>query len=189
MTWSPPKERSTTLLNAVRVLRIFARLVELKRSLEAASPDPGLNFWNIQYGGLMNLSVIEWCKLFGGDKNNDLHWKNVYANSIDDFRSRMIKASGVSPSVWTAYHSHLKSWRDQEFAHQDIDARPRENYPHFDIALAVARFYHAELIAELDDLKVSSLPKDLDQWRKRYREEFDLAAPIALASTTHLARR
>lgn len=189
MTWSPPKERSTTLLSAVRVLRIFARLVELKRSLEAANPDPRLNFWNVQYGGLMNLSVIEWCKLFGSDKNNDLHWKNVYANRIDDFRSRMIEASGVSASAWKAYHSHLKNWRDQEFAHEDIDARPRERYPHFDIALAVAGFYHAELIAELDELEVFSLPKDLAQWRKIYRAEFDVAAPIALASTAHLAKR
>jgi hypothetical protein len=38
-----------------------------------------LNFWRLIYGNLMDMAVIEWCKLFGSDseEHQPAHWKNI----------------------------------------------------------------------------------------------------------------
>ena len=53
------------------------RTIQLRRTLHAVWADPPLNFWRVIYGNLTDMAVLEWCKLFGSDddQNQPIHWK------------------------------------------------------------------------------------------------------------------
>ncbi len=56
-----------TLLDAAQVLTNLVRNIHLRRELKAVCPDPHLAFWRLIYGDLSDITVLEWCKLFGSD--------------------------------------------------------------------------------------------------------------------------
>jgi hypothetical protein len=60
-------DRRRQLVEAAQVLGILVWNILLKRALHTADRNPRLNFWRVQYGNLMDMAVIDWCKLFGSD--------------------------------------------------------------------------------------------------------------------------
>jgi len=50
---------------ALQVADNLARCIALKRALAAADPDPALNFWRVFTAIMLDMAVLEWCKLFG----------------------------------------------------------------------------------------------------------------------------
>ncbi len=60
----------------------LVRSATLKRVLRKVDPEPGLNFWRVIYGNLLDFSVIEWCKTFGAD-GKDGHWKDIVTDPAD----------------------------------------------------------------------------------------------------------
>ena len=59
--------RQAQLKDVIDVLVSMARNIQLKRAVTAADPDPTLNFWRVQYGNLLDVAVLDWCKLFGAE--------------------------------------------------------------------------------------------------------------------------
>ena len=80
-------ERKQRLLSVVEVLASMVRTIQLRRTFNAVSPTPNLVMWRVIYGNLTDMAVLEWCKLFGSDdeQNQPVHWKNVAPDS-EQFR-------------------------------------------------------------------------------------------------------
>src|SRR5215471_11762480 len=94
-------DSSHRLAETAGVLYALVRNILLKRALHAADPEPRLNFWRIQYGNLMDLAVIDWCKLFGSDdaERQLIHWKNI-ADDQHIFRSALLRALAMTREDW-----------------------------------------------------------------------------------------
>ncbi|MFZ0589341.1 MAG: hypothetical protein WAM39_02545 [Bryobacteraceae bacterium] len=113
--------RKQQLVMAINTIANLIRSVHLKRSLAAIDPNPALNFWRLLYGQLLDIAVLDWCKLFGSDdeEHQPVHWKNVFEDH-DGFRSDMLKAVNATKSDWDAYWKEMKTYRDTHVAHLDF---------------------------------------------------------------------
>jgi hypothetical protein len=187
MTPSPAVQRGKTLLATARLLGRFAQLVQVKRALEAADADPQQHMWRILYGGLSNLAAIEWCKAFGANHSNKLHWKRVYTADENGFRAAMLTAVRLTHAEFTDYWAGIKHWRDTDFAHTDPDAEKLPQWPHFEVGLLAADFYYDRVLTELsNDHGVDMLPRDLAHYRTIFDADVSQAAKLALAATATL---
>ena len=181
-------DRADSLRRVAYLLGNFARQVELKRALERVDIDPHLNFWRLLYGGLTNLAVIEWCKLFGAEGSNELHWKRLFPDRIEEFREGLFAETGIDAAGFRAYWHEIKLWRDASFAHHEQGATLPPKWPHFDIALQSAEFYYRWVVEELDDAAHYLLPRDLKHYRQIVSAEYESAAVLALAATQNLPK-
>jgi len=182
----PAEKRVQTLRSVARLLGMFARQVELKRALEATEREPHLDFWRLMYGGLSNLAVIEWCKLFGAVGSNALHWQRVFPDRQHEFRIGLHTTTAMDDAAFSAYWRDIKRWRDTDFAHFDPHATRPRKWPHFDAALAAADYYYSWVVAELDERDHHLFPADLASFRRTVRLGYDEAAVCALTSTRDL---
>jgi hypothetical protein len=189
MVISGAERRTQNLRSVARLLATFAKQVEVKRALEATDRQPHLDFWRVVYGGLSNLAVIEWCKLFGAVGSNTLHWQRVYADRLGEFRAGLQVATAMDDGAFTAYWREIKIWRDTEFAHFEPDAERPPTWPHFAAALKAADYYYGWVWAELDEGGLSLFPASLTTFRQTIRSDYDNAATLALASTKSLPQR
>jgi hypothetical protein len=178
------RNRSRQLADTAEVLGTLVRNILLKRALHAADPNPRLNFWRIQYGNLMDMAVIDWCKLFGSDdtERQPIHWKNI-ADDQDIFRSALLKALAMTHEDWEAYWQDMKKYRDFTAAHHDPRRAEIATYPVLDKALDSAFFYFEYIQHEMQKLGVGLQPADV----RRYAADFEAkcleVARIALEST------
>src|SRR5262245_44399335 len=135
-------DRLRQLAETAEVLGTLVRNILLKLALHTADPNPRLNFWRIQYGNLMDLAVIDWCKLFGSDdaKRQPIHWKNI-ADDQHSFRSALLKELAMTPEAWESYWQEMKRYRDFNAAHHDPRRAEIANFPVLETALLSAFFY------------------------------------------------
>ncbi len=181
-------KRVQTLRSVARLLAIFAKQVELKRALAVADPQPQLEFWRLMHGGLSNLAVIEWCKLFGAKGSNALHWQRVYSDRECEFRTGLRAATAMNDPAFTVYWRNIKSWRDSNFAHFDPDAELPPKWPNFDTAIAAADYYYSWVNVELAKSEFHLHPATLKTFRQTVRSGYDKAAALAVHSTKDLSQ-
>jgi hypothetical protein len=158
-------------LNAViRTLTNLVRSAYLKRALTSADSEPRLNFWRVIYGNLLDITVLEWCKLFGADAedHNQVHWKIVFPDEAV-FRDGLLKYLGVDRDSWDAYWHQMKKYRDQQVAHLDFGKRDVSHYPVLDLAIASSCFYYDQVLTEL---RARGLAQEYPNDLKVYGDEF-----------------
>jgi hypothetical protein len=178
--------RKDDLIAHVYRLVGVARSAHLKRALAEVEPKPGLNFWRLIYGNLLDVAVLEWCKLFGTDAE-PTHWKKVIADH-DTFRSGLLAALKIQETVWTAYWEEMKYYRDNRVSHnvEDVDL---ERWPRLDLALESSYYYYARLIKELRDLGETKYPDDLREYGERFAAQAIAIAKTALSSTSGITEK
>jgi hypothetical protein len=94
------------LIDTYDVLVTLVRTIRLRRALQDTNPKPHLTFWIVINNSLFDTAVLDWCKLFGSDKEErqPTHWKNVVARPDQDaFRAELLRAVGVSRPEWESY--------------------------------------------------------------------------------------
>lgn len=178
------------LTGALQVVANLARCIALKRALAAADPDPALNFWRVLHGNLLDMAVLEWCKLFGSDDEDHqlVHWKNVFTDEAV-FRGDLLAHLGTDLPTWTGYWHQLKAYRDQHVAHLDFSKRDVTHYPDLDAALASATYYYRRLIAELRAQGEARFPDDLGAYYEEFLAQAREIAQAATASTRGFPER
>lgn len=160
----------------------LVRSATLKRVLHKVDPEPDLNFWRVIYGNLLDFSVIEWCKTFGGD-GEEGHWKDIVTDP-DSFRSEMLEQLKIDHGQWEAYWLEMKHYRDTVAAHASYD--PDIPIPCLDIALESAFFYFRYLIKHLGDLGISRKPDDLRLYAMTFENLAEKVAQAALNATKNI---
>lgn len=176
------------LIEVVNLLGSLTRSAHLKRVLSALDPDPALNFWRVMHGNLLDITVLEWCKLFGSDheEHQKTHWKNVVANQ-DAFRSELLGELGVDMKAWQAYWLEMKNYRDQHVAHRDFAKSDVTHFPKLDLALQSSAVYYRYVISELRKLGVARYPDDLRAYGEAFADQARTIAGKALEATLVLA--
>jgi hypothetical protein len=164
----------------------IARCVALKRALAAADPDPALNFWRVLHGNLLDIAVLDWCKLFGSndEEHQQVHWKKIFADEAA-FRAGLLAHNHLDQNAWDGYWQVMKNYRDQQVAHLDFNRRDVMHYPNLEPALLSVFFYYSRLIAELRALGEARFPDDLSTYHEAFLAQ---AAEIARAATACTSR-
>jgi hypothetical protein len=180
----PPHDRPRQLTETAEVLGTLVRNILLKRALHTANPNPKLNFWRIQYGNLMDMAVIDWCKLFGSDdaERQPIHWKNI-ANDRDSFRSALLSQLAMTHEDWEVYWQHMKRYRDFNAAHHDPRRAEIPTYPVLDTALRSAFFYFEHVRQEMEKLGMDLPPANIRAYATDFEAKCIEVARIAMAST------
>lgn len=179
----------------VEILNIIAnviRSVHLKRVLSELDPDPHLNFWRVMHANLLDMAVIDWCKLFGSDdeEHQKTHWKNVIPDAEHDtFRQELYQALGTDEAGYRAYWQDMKNYRDQHAAHRDFEKADVTHYPILDRALESCRVYYRHVIARLRERGVTRYPDDLGAYGKAFESQAREIANAALAATKDIKER
>jgi cation transport regulator ChaC len=187
---------------AVTVLSAVIWHIHLKRVMHATDPAPRLNFWRLIYGDLMDMAVIEWCKLFGSDHevHQPVHWKNILPEDRHEaFRTGLLAHLRVSQEDWLRYREGMKHYRDNHAAHMSAPwlrpdpkdkALPEDRYPELGMALEAAYFYYRALIARLADGGIDRrYPPDIGEYCERYVAQATEAARKALAATADMEEK
>jgi hypothetical protein len=177
-------DRRQRLLAAGEVLVSLVRTIQVRRTLHVVWADPPLNFWRVIYGNLTDMAVLEWCKLFGSDddQNQPIHWKNV-ALDPDAFKRAMLANLVIYDSKWRSYWTEMKTYRDQVVAHHDERRRDIKRFPTFDLALESSYFYYKHILSELGKLGENRQPKDLLNYGKDFSAQCRNIAAVATDAT------
>lgn len=178
--------RKVDLIAHVFRLVGVARSAHLKRALTEINAGPALNFWRLIYGNLLDVAVLEWCKVFGTHAE-PTHWKKVITDH-DSFRKGLFAALKVDEPAWVAYWEEMKNYRDNCIAHHIEDA-DFEKYPKLDLALESSYYYYAHLIKELRELGETKYPDDLREYSTRFAAQATLIAKAALGATAGIPEK
>lgn len=180
-------DRSTQLSTAIEVLTSVIRSIILKRELHAAYPEPELNFWRVIYGNLMDVSVLEWCKLFGsdGEAKQPIHWKQVVQNH-GTFKAALLDKLGMTAPQWEEYWQQMKRYRDLNVAHFDPRRQEIKHFPTLDAALASSYFYYTFVRGELEKLGIQQCPVDIEAYGRQFADTCRDAATAALNATRNI---
>jgi hypothetical protein len=175
--------RRAVLTDHAQRLVAVVRNAHLKRALASVDPQPSLHFWCITYGNLLDVSVLEWCKVFGTNAE-PTHWRRVIKDKNHDaFRKGLLVALGITSAEWIAYWKEMKNYRDKLAAHY-IDDGTVHAYPNLTLAITSSCFYYAHLIKELRALGEKRFPEDLSTYGARFEAQAKDIAKTALAATS-----
>lgn len=124
-------------------------------------------FWVGINGNCLDISVLEWCKLFG-DKRDPHFWKSI-VDSGSTFEDELYSLVG-SQGFWDAYVLKMREYRDKFVAH--LDNEFTAHIPSMDDALAVSRHYYEWVAVEATlSGAIGGLPSDLEEFYQRHYKE------------------
>lgn len=182
--------------HTIRVLASVIWNIHLKRVVHAVDPKPRLNFWRLMYGNLLDMAVIEWCKLFGSDheEHQPVHWKNMVPESDHHaFRQGLLEQQKMTADAWLEYWRQVKGYRDNHAAHFSAEWLRAENkpqYPELGPALEAAYYYYSELIGRLDAGGIAHrYPTDIREYCDRFAAQVKEAATRAVGATADMVEK
>jgi len=178
--------RKDDLITHVERLVNVTRSAQLKRSLTSVESDPALNFWRVIYGNLLDVAVLEWCKIFGTNAE-PAHWKKIVTDH-DAFQKDLLALLKIDKATWTMYWDELKNYRNKSIAHHCKEGGP-ENYPKLDLALESSYYYYAYLIKELRVFGRSKFPDDLREYSEKFARQATDIARKALTATSGITEK
>ena len=182
--------RKQRLLHVVEVLASVVRTIQLRRTFSVVSPTPTLVMWRVIYGNLTDMAVLEWCKLFGSDdeQNQPVHWKHI-APDPEQFRKDLFSNLRIYELKWRSYWTEMKRYRDRVVAHHDQRRIEIKNYPTFDIALDSAYFYYDYVVSELRKNGIDQQPKNLRAYGAEFAAQCRDIAAAAMGATKSFEER
>jgi hypothetical protein len=121
----------------------------------------GQHFWQHSSSNFLDAAVLEWCKLFGGERDSKYHWSKIVSDPTT-FEPELLRHLGVDADTFAKCIEKMRHYRDKFVAH--LDYEKIMYIPDFDLAKAAVEFYHAHVLknelASSDDS--AGLVTDLD---------------------------
>ena len=127
------------LAYVVRNIAYYRALAKHKESLDQ-------NFWIYGFNNFFDMSVLEWCKVFGS-RAEPTYWTTVVAD-IQAFRESMLTELSLTRDEWDSYWDEMKTYRDFSVAHH-ADPPNQTRYPNLDTALASTIYLFGHLVNQL----------------------------------------
>jgi hypothetical protein len=116
-------------------------------------------FWRTVHGNFLDVSVLEWCKLFG-DLRAQHHWSKCVSDQ-PAFCKALYAHVGLSAAEFEAYRIELRTYRDKFVAH--LDELNEINFPDIQSAIDSVRFLYRHMLVNEDDLNAfHDAPQDGD---------------------------
>ena len=161
----------------------IARCIHIKQVLHSVEPNPSQNFWRLLYGGMLDLPVLDWCKVFGSN-SEPTHWTGIVTD-VEEFRTGMLEYLEIDESKWTDYWNGMKSYRDELVAHHEAGTEVG-TYPSLDIALRSCYFFHSYLSDALYHPAIVPADQRLDSYCTEFRSLATDIAQAALEATADI---
>lgn len=106
------------------------------------------NFWIHTRNTHLLYAIIEWCKIFGTDRNES-HWKKIFKKESKYFenavRERILNKAEFSGAEWNDYWKKLCDFRNEYCAHRNPDSQIP--VPFMDKSFKAASAYFEFIIA------------------------------------------
>ncbi len=119
------------------------------------------DFWITVVGNFIDVSVLEWSKLFvyHSDKH---HWKQIVSDK-KEFRSRLVKTLGITNADWSKSWHENKDYRDKFIAH--LDSEHTMDVPDMTLPQRMVEFYFDDLRTYCSSNSVlDGMPRDMSQY-------------------------
>ena len=140
-----------------------------KAGSECEQPERREQFWLSVNSNFIDISVLEWCKLFGDYKDKH-HWKKIMSHDMD-FKQRMFDELKIKQTDLDKVHGSIKSYRDKFVAH--LDSEEKMNIPLLGEALKMVFFYYSEVKRICES--TNDWPPSLEEfYEKRFKEAVSL---------------
>lgn len=165
----------------IRIVVQISRCIHLKRVLSRADADPQLNFWRLMQGGLLDLAVLEWTKIFGSNAE-PTHWRSLITDHAA-FKGDLLRYVGCTEAEWASYWHGMKGYRDEYIAHHSANPTITQ-YPTLDMALKSCYFYYSHLITIVRAAGQQCFPDDLEVYCNRFAAQSKEIADAAINATT-----
>lgn len=94
------------------------------------------DFWRRVNGNFLDISVLEWCKLFAEPRGAH-GWRKVLTDP-PAFEAALLAHIQMSPAEFEGYCVGMRTYRDKFVAH--LDDNPTAKYPHLDVAIKSTKF-------------------------------------------------
>jgi hypothetical protein len=120
-------------------------------------------FWATTIQSHLELALINWCKVFGSERQ-DIHWTKTTTGNTEDLRNRMLSKTGFTENERKGYQTKIRDFRDKFVAYLDMDGVMHGGLPDFDPALQVAYAYEEWAKA------IESALREYASFRLRYEE-------------------
>ncbi len=175
-----------------QILDHLFRLVYVVRNaacneaLSRYKDDFNQNYWILIYNNFLDIAVMEWCKIFGSNKE-PTHWKTL-VDDHDIFRQNLLKALNIDDAAWKSYWMGMKDYRDTQVAHHQYNPNIT-HYPNLNIALESSFYYYNWLISKLRSLAISSFPDDLKDYYSRFVDQALNFADVSFQATKDIKER
>lgn len=134
------------LRRVVILMTAFTRNLAYFRAFEPFRqriPLGGWDFWMTLSNNSLDMTVLEWCKLFADPKDKH-HWRKI-ASEPDVFEATLMADVNANAETFGDYLKSMRRYRDKFVAHLDSDVVME--IPLMDIAVRSVRCYHAHLVA------------------------------------------
>lgn len=125
-------------------------------------------FWTDTSNAHLLQACIYWCMVFGSDRTNPTHWKELSDDDSDalqeSFRADLYSSLCTTPAEWNKYREEMVSFRNKYVAHRELGHS--QPVPMLDRALEVA-FHYDDWIRKaiapdiLDELPLRELVNEL----------------------------
>lgn len=165
----------------IKLVGQIVRCIHMKRELTNLDSEPELNFWRLIYGGLLDLAVLEWTKIFGSNAEPS-HWKGVVDDQVT-FRKDLLAFVGISESEWEAYWKEMKGYRDEGVAHHS-NCPSVTQYPVLDLALKSSYFYYSYLVPKYRAEGGTKYPDDIEEYCNRLKSQISDIGKLAIDATS-----
>jgi hypothetical protein len=141
------------------------------------TPSMTNQYWNTTHGNYIDIAVIEWCKLFGSDRQEKFHWKSV-VNDAARYKKQLLTVFGKGETEWAVYRETILKYRDKFVAH--LDEEKNCIVPYLKTALKLVENHYDYLLEyEAEDDFVSLVPPI----QGYYQKHFEMARKVHVKCT------
>ena len=155
------------------------------RSLLKYKDEFSQKYWIFVFNNSFDMSILEWCKVFGTD-SEPTHWKKlVEEHDHDNFREGLLKHINLTDPEWDRYWREVKDYRNNLITHFRKDPKIIR-YPSLDNIINSTFYYYEWLVKKLEEYGIKQEPEDLRGYYIKCLEQANLFSETAYRSTENI---
>jgi len=152
-------------------VRHFAYYKAVAEKLNKGRVSGDTYFWKATNNAHLFVATLQWCKVFGANKENT-HWKktaDLIGQDYDVFRHRIYSETSLSnQKKWDDYREQMVDVRNKYVAHFDMAEPYQGAVPFFDPALEVVYAYQYWIEGTIQiDADTPPLKTEYEKWRAK----------------------
>ena len=128
----------------------------------------GKQFWITANNALLDIGLLEWCKIFG-DRRAKHDWRKSVADQ-ETFLAALLAHLRLTEQMFNEYIDEVRTYRDKFVAH--LDEEDRMNIPNLAPVIKSAQFLYQHLRVVEDDCNAfQDAPLDATIYFRSFMEE------------------
>lgn len=141
------KRRKRLRRTGILCLHCVRNLCYFRAGEEQAEAPTPQSYWNNVRNNFLDISILEWCKLFA-DRKGKHFWKEVVEDH-DLFHAKLLEKLSITDEMFQNYTKSMKLYRDKFLAH--LDELDEANIPNMVVAQKAALHLYGWLLEIEDD--------------------------------------